>query len=272
MLNIEQYIRKRKYDGEVNEFILSDKEQHINFFKQCIDDYFNEYLNSYNINQNELDNIRKSEKYKKKVRAYNQDIIDWASDTYDKHGIYIDVHIVNLIKKEQLFLLFFQEDELLDIAKNIHRTLSERYVFLNNDLQIIFDFVKNYHKINSKDSIEDIDLIFSNEINQWIKDTYQNYGVNLLSFAYHWANYFFEHPQIWPINHKVKSNSNFATYEYDYKNLDNVFNINNLYLKVSERPFMCNHKKDLETLIMYYWLHDISGEEEYWTEYHKILN
>ncbi len=46
-----------------------------------------------------------------------------------------------------------------------------------------------------------------------------------------------------------------------------------LYSKISNMPFIKGKKQFLEILMMYNWLHSISGDDEnYWDEYlNKIL-
>lgn len=60
-------------------------------------------------------------------------------------------------------------------------------------------------------------------------------------------------------------------YEYNYKKKSNLFNLDLLYAKISDRPFIKGKKQYLEVLMMYYF---INGEDdEYLQEYlHKVFN
>jgi len=50
------------------------------------------------------------------------------------------------------------------------------------------------------------------------------------------------------------------------------FNIDQLYPKVSNRPFIKGKKWYIELLMMYYWLKFIVDDEEYFHEYlNKVL-
>ena len=62
-------------------------------------------------------------------------------------------------------------------------------------------------------------------------------------------------------------------YEYDFKQGRNLFNINPLYVKMPKKPFTRRRKQEFEILMMYFWLHEIVGnEEDYWQEYmNKVL-
>jgi hypothetical protein len=52
------------------------------------------------------------------------------------------------------------------------------------------------------------------------------------------------------------------------KQKNNLFNLNSLYKRISNRPFIKGKKQYLELIMMYFWLHEIVGDEEnYWQEY-----
>jgi len=54
----------------------------------------------------------------------------------------------------------------------------------------------------------------------------------------------------------------------DYKQKNNLFNLNSLYKRISNRPFIKGSKQYLELIMMYFWLHEIVGDEDdYWQEY-----
>lgn len=59
---------------------------------------------------------------------------------------------------------------------------------------------------------------------------------------------------------------------YNYKQKTNLFNLNTLYPKISNKPFIKGKKQFLETLLMYNWLHTIEGDpDNYWEEYLKQI-
>jgi hypothetical protein len=54
----------------------------------------------------------------------------------------------------------------------------------------------------------------------------------------------------------------------DIKQKHNLFNLDSLYRRISNKPFMKGKKQELEILMMYFWLHEIEGDEaNYWEEY-----
>lgn len=57
-------------------------------------------------------------------------------------------------------------------------------------------------------------------------------------------------------------------YEYDFKKGTNLFNINSLYTKMPKKSFTKGRKQEFEILMMYFWLHEIVGDDDgYWQEY-----
>jgi len=92
--------------------------------------------------------------------------------------------------------------------------------------------------------------------------------VNLLQFASDYCSRFFDHPGAWDATHTISTPGASRAYAYDYKQNSNLFNINSLYQKAADKPFISGKKQNLEMLLMYCWLHDIVGDEEgYWQEY-----
>lgn len=53
----------------------------------------------------------------------------------------------------------------------------------------------------------------------------------------------------------------------------NLFNLDSLYRKMPKKSFIKGRKQEFEILFMYYWLHDMEGDDEgYWQEYlEKVL-
>ncbi len=86
------------------------------------------------------------------------------------------------------------------------------------------------------------------------------------------VNYFYETPEIWGSKHKKKNNESYRGYEYDYKNGDNLFNIDSLYRNMPKKPFTKGKKREFEILFMYFWLHEMEGNDEDWDEYLNKIN
>lgn len=87
-------------------------------------------------------------------------------------------------------------------------------------------------------------------------------------------NKFLNEEDKWPRTYKKKIKNNSYSdewhYEYDYKKKRNLFNIDLLYPKISNKPFIKGKKQYLEILMMHYWIGD--EDKEYFEEYlNKVL-
>lgn len=52
-----------------------------------------------------------------------------------------------------------------------------------------------------------------------------------------------------------------------------VVNINSFYLRYAHKPFIKGHKKQIEVVMMYLWLHQIEEDKEnYWDKYLETCN
>ena len=74
----------------------------------------------------------------------------------------------------------------------------------------------------------------------------------------------------WPARSRIKLKHPYPDRkcEYDDKRKTNVFNIDGFYNRHVNKPFIKGKKKQLEILVMYYWLHSIVGDDDnYWNEY-----
>ncbi len=76
------------------------------------------------------------------------------------------------------------------------------------------------------------------------------------------------------VGHKIKTQDTpFVWYDYNYKNGINLFNIDSLYRNMPKNTFVKGKKQEFEILFMYYWLHDITSDDDYRQEYlNTILN
>jgi hypothetical protein len=54
---------------------------------------------------------------------------------------------------------------------------------------------------------------------------------------------------------------------YNYRYSNNPFDIDEIYEKTKERPFITNMKGELEMLIMHSWIFDCVEDVGYWPEY-----
>ncbi len=133
---------------------------------------------------------------------------------------------------------------------------------------MMFQFIKDYHRVKSNKSMQYNSLpFFTEKLSKWIEKTQSKYNVNIPAFAANYINDFYDSIDKWPTTHRKKSDDQYIPYDYDYKQKKNLFNMDSFYTKVSKKPFIRGHKQDLELIMRYYWLHDIETDDDYWDEY-----
>lgn len=109
----------------------------------------------------------------------------------------------------------------------------------------------------------------SEKFDRWIENTNKQYGVDIEKFVFNYLNKFFDNEDMWPRSHKIKLSDGEGGYitSYDYTKTNNLFGIDILYTKISNKPFIKSKKKYLEILMMYIWLSDFYGDEGYFEKY-----
>lgn len=105
----------------------------------------------------------------------------------------------------------------------------------------------------------------------WITDTFREYHVDLLEFAYQYVRSFLSSDDEWPSDHKIATNEEYFLYRYNYKNLSNVFNIDQLYRNIPKKKFVRGRKQELEMLMMYYCVQEHKHDSEFWNFYLEEL-
>ena len=274
MFTIEDYIAKRKQEDNLNEF---DKNKKIDNIKSCIDyifEYYNNYLEINQINERTVLNNEKVKKFRKYLSDYNynEEVKEWLVYIFDKYENNMNIIIKHVIEKNNLFKLYYTEAEFRKQSYECYSKLVNKYTYLKSETEMIFQYVKEYHRDISSKEINIPN--FSDKMTKWILHTKESYGVNIVSFINQYMWNFWDEEEKWPRTHKIKVKSTYNDgweYEYNYKKKSNLFNLDLLYAKISDRPFIKGKKQYLEVLMMYYF---INGEDdEYLQEYlHKVFN
>lgn len=268
MLSIEEYIARRKKEDKLNEFDLDARSQNI---KTCVDyvfEYFNNYLDITEAEEKTVIHNEKLEKYRKQFWDYEPEVREWIINIYSDYGKQMHRHIKNILKENELFYLYDTDSEFRSVSYDCYSKLIKKLPFLKEQTEMLFLFIKDYHRVESQRMFNFGIPTISDEINDWIDETWAKHQVNLLAFAYDWIKRFYDHEELWPSNHKKKSQNSWRKYDYDYKQKSNLFNIDSLYRKIPKKSFTKGRKQEFEILFMYYWLHDMVGDDEgYWQEY-----
>jgi len=268
MLSLEEYIAQRKKEDNLNEF---NKEQHVKNIQICVNyifEYFNNYLDISQLEEQTILGNEKLDKYRKQLNMFDDDVQDWLVNILSNHDKQLNRSIISILKKDELFLLYSEESEFRTVSYDCYAKLIKKHPYLKNDTEMLFRFIKNYHKLRSQPSTEYQQLFISSEISEWFESTWHKHHVNVYAFAEDYIIRFADSPEIWPVKHKIKLKDSWLDYEYDYKQKSNLFNLDNLYKRLPKKAFIRGKKQLFEIIFMYDWLHSIVGDEEnYWQEY-----
>lgn len=274
MLKLEEYIAKRKKEDLLNEFNKDKKDDNLKICVNYIFEYFNNYLNITDLEERTILKDEKLEKYRKQLENYEPEIQEWLVGIYSQYGNFLDKSIGRRVKNEEIyFFLLNEESEFRSLSYECYAKYIKKFPYLKGQEEMLYKFLKEYHRVESDLGLRSIPTI-NEEIDDWVEKTKNRYGVNLYRFACDWAMYFYNDKDLWSIDHKIKAKDTpYVWYDYNYKNGNNLFNIDSLYRNMPKKTFTKGKKQEFEILLMYYWLHDIYGDDDYWQEYlDKVLN
>ena len=198
----------------------------------------------------------KLDKYRKQLHDYEPEVREWAVSIYDEYGKQIHRYIDNILSEYELFFLYNTDNEFRNISYDCYTKLIKKLPFLKDQTEMLFLFIKEYHRVESEQRFNFGIPSISEEITDWVNKTWTRHQVNLLAFAYDWINSFYDNEEIWPSTHRKKSQYTWRKYDNDYKQKSNLFNIDSLYRRMLKKPFIKGIKQEFEILFMYYWLHD----------------
>lgn len=267
MLSIEEYIARRKKEDKLNEFDVDVRNQNL---KTCVDyvfEYFNNYLEITEMEEKTVLQKEKLEKYRKQLQDYEPEVREWAVSMYDEYGKKVHKYIRNILKRNELFFLYNTDSEFRSVSYDCYTKLIKKLPFLKDQTEMLFLFIKDHHRVESQKHFERGVPVITEEISDWIDKTWTKHQVNLLAFAYEWVDTFYDDEDIWPPTHKKKSEYSWRKYDYDYKQKSNLFNLDSLYRRMPKKSFIKGRKQEFEILFMYYWIHDMEGDNDYWQEY-----
>jgi len=267
MLSIEEYIARRKKEDKLNEFDIDARTQNMKICVDYVFEYFNNYLNITEAEEKTVLHTEKLEKYRKQLREYEPEVREWVVGIYSEYGKQIHKYVGNIIKENEFFFLYNADSEFRNASYDCYSQLIKRLPFLKDQAEMLFLFIKDYHRVESEQRFNFGIPSISEEITDWVDKTWAKHHVNLLAFAYDWINSFYDNEDIWPSTHRKKSQYTWRKYDYDYRQKSNLFNLDSLYRKMPKKSFTKGRKQEFEILFMYYWIHDMEGDNDYWQEY-----
>lgn len=278
MFHVEDYIAKRKKEDSLDEFNKELKDENI---KKCIDyvfEYFNIYLNMTKSEERTILKNDQVEAFRKTVSEYDPEIREWLVSIFDESGRHVHKVLKNLANDYDLFFLCYSDADFRAASYEIYSNAIKRAPVLKGQSEMIYLFLKDHHRIHSQDQDFD-EYIFSEEIKEWIYKTYTKYHVNLPYFTLSWIISFHANYKSWPLSYRLKNakpllnDKYWSPYDYDYKQKRNLFNLDTLYPRISNKPFIKGRKQELEILMMKDWIEVFSKDDIfYWGQYlDKVL-
>ncbi|MHB9036590.1 MAG: hypothetical protein ACYC64_07975 [Armatimonadota bacterium] len=270
MLTIEEYIARRKREDRLDEFDANLRIENMKMCTNYVFEYFGNYLNTTEAEERTALHDEKLDQYRKQLHEYSPEVGEWLVGIYADYGKRVNLTIGNFLKQIDVFFLYSSDGEFRSVSYDCYSQLIKKNIFLKEQTEMLFCFIKEYHQAQSQRRRQwDIPFI-SDEINEWIEETWAKYQVDLAGFSRSWVESFCFDEKAWPVTHRMKSRDPFFKYEYDFRQRSNLFNLDSLYRKMPKKPFTKGRKQEFEIVMMYYWLHAIvSDDDDYWQEYCK---
>ena len=272
MLKLEEYIAKRKSEDGMNEF---DKELRIKNNRIAINyvlEYFENYIDLSESDEQTIVKTKKTEKYRKALRAHSPDVIDWLVNLNIVYGCWLDRVIVHQIN-DPYFFLYTEDEEFNTMAYKIYYKLIDKYKYLNGAQEKIKDFLIGHQRKEAGFPKWFRNIRITDEIDLWIQETYKKFGINLYKCFSEYVDSYLSEPNRWPVSCKIKSKyyekfkdiapSSSLCWEYDISKSDDIFELNSFYRDMPKKPFIKGKKHYIE--ILFYYLAD-DGQEQ-WTDY-----
>jgi hypothetical protein len=267
VINIEDYIKKRKADEKLNEFDLEKKSENLQTFINYVIEYFNTYVDIDQLKREMLEEDIKLRGYNKLILDYSLEIQEWLLRNYASTGHRIHRPIQNYLKTCDVFLLINDDSHFKKISYKCFASLNKKYKELEDNLSWLHELIRNEHEIQSNhynsswERFEFELLEPSEKIIEYTDRVLKEYKVNLLEWAATYIHNFYDQTNKWPIGHKLKTEHEFF-YDYNYKNSKNLFNIDIIYAQVSHLPYLKGKKKLLEVLLKLIYNQEIDRVDE----------
>jgi len=280
-MKLEDYILKRKKEDGINEYDLDKRIENIRICVNYIFEYFNNYIDTRPLEEKTILHDRKIDYYRKSISYYDTEVKEWLVSMYSSYGKHMHKQLMNLIT-DIYFLLYDTEADFRALSYDIYPKAVKKFKFLDGQSEMIYNFIKEAHKI--RNCISNFsDVYISENINEWIEETYKKHEVNIYNFCYEYTESYFETPEKWPIGHKKKGKdydkrndylykSSCLIWEYDVRQKSNLFGLDTLYRNMPKKDFIKGKKQEFESVLMYCWLNWFAGDEDnYWDEYSRIV-
>lgn len=265
MLTIDEYIRKMKKADKLDEFDSMRIPENMATVLKYVTSYFNDYLSIDGCDAETLKHKRAVEKLRSDVEERFPLSKDFLIEFYLRHKLRLDREVEKFFRRikyidfifldeeyEEMSLMFCQEYKLAEENMSNHQT----------GISVLMKEVKYYitEPLTFNDTVN-----LGEDLAKWVKDTYAQYEVNLMSYAYRRAEQYYN--KYIKYQRQRFEGRTYVVNHYDHRYNENAFNMQCVYEENKHRPFIVDRCCELEMLVMCEWLFTFAHDEDYWSEY-----
>ncbi len=270
MLSLSDYVAMRINQDEIDERNRSKRLENIRICTDYVLEYFTSYIDISPEEELTIREKKKLEILRTNYSKFSYEISEWLVQSYVNNGHRAERIIANAIK-EPWFWVFTEESEFRRLSYDVYASTSKKYPYLSSQSEMIYRFLKEYHRISTDDGLarfyDKTGQSVNSEIGSWIDDTLKEYNVDLREFACRYLRWFSKNKARWPAGHSFKTDIAQMPYAYDHENLNNPYNIDWLYNTIPKKKFVRGKKQEIEYLLVYYGA--AAHDEEIWQKYLK---
>lgn len=175
LLTIEEYIARRKREDKLNEFSIDERSENMRLCVNYVFEYFNNYLNITEAEEKTALKDDKVNKFQQQLRDYDSDIIKWLTGIYSEHVKQIHKSIGNILKENEFFFLYSSDKEFRSLSYNCYAKLLKKFPFINDQTEMLFLFIKDYHRVMSQKGMHHENIFISEGINEWLQGTWEKH-------------------------------------------------------------------------------------------------
>ena len=183
MLTIDEYIAKMKKADKLNEFDYLRISENMSAVMKYVMSYFNEYLTLETCDAEEIKFKHAVDKLQEEISIQYPRSKEFIINFYLQHRIRIHKELEKWVKNVPYFEFFYSDDDFDGLANafcSSYKLNGINMIDYRRDIGILISEIK---ALNTSAPVPSEMLHLDNNIVTWVRNTYGNYGVNLLSFA-----------------------------------------------------------------------------------------
>lgn len=147
LISLDKYIEKRLKEEKKNLLDLENKDMNLQDCINYVFDYFNTYITIDEAQKMKIENDEKIEKYVWQIKEYSSTVQNWLVDIYSKYNKKMNQQIPKLLRDMDLFLVYNSPTEFRKQSYKCYSKLIKSYPFLENNIDQLYDFIIDQHRI-----------------------------------------------------------------------------------------------------------------------------